>query len=543
MAQGLQTFVVSFSVLLLFHRLVTRHLIAFAAYLRQYDPLLSPPRLELHRTPPLQPDELDLLVESFRKTSNELFSVNCELADANAALEEDLAQRQIYEDQLYRRAHYDGLTGLANRVLIVDRLQQAVAAAERSGAQCAVLLIDLDDFKSVNDSCGHSAGDQLLQQAAQRLGGCHRPGDSLARMGGDEFLIMLPSIQKTHAAQRVAERVMRAFAEAFEIAGQTHFVTVSVGIAVYPGDGGNAAELLSNAESTMYRAKDLGRNRSQFFTAEINDRIQYRVDCERRLRGAVGRGEFVLHYQPIYAPGEPSPAAFEALLRWRQPDGRLESPANFIPLAEDVGLIEEIGDWAMETACRDALRLRTAYPTQPRICVNVSPRQLRNSGFAEATIHCLQAAGLSPQDLEVEITEGVVVDERPEVVDNLVRLTDFGIRLSIDDFGTGYSSLGYLQRYPFRTLKVDRSFVREIGANPAAGRLVEAILNMARGLELETIAEGVETAAQRDFLLAHGCDLLQGFLLGRPVPLEKHLKTGLTPPGESSWSLQSPAPV
>jgi diguanylate cyclase (GGDEF)-like protein len=384
-------------------------------------------------------------------------------------------------------------------------------------------MIDLDDFKNVNDTRGHAAGDQLLREAARRLRQCHRPEDSLARMGGDEFLILLPSIQKTHASQRVVDRVIEAFSRAFEIDGQSYHVTASIGVALYPNDGLNATELLANAESAMYRAKDLGRNRTQFFTAEIHDRVQRRLKLEQLLRGATERGEFVLHYQPIYTGNSPHPAAFEALLRWRQADGSLVSPAEFIPVAEETGIIEEIGTWVMATACLDGVRLCSIYPGCPRVCVNVSPRQLREVGFARRTVLALAATGLPATQLEIEITEGIVVDERPEVAANLEELSRLGVRISIDDFGTGYSSLGYLQRYSFSTLKVDRSFVWEIGKNPAAGRLIEAILNMARGLNLETIAEGVETEAQLEFLLEHGCNLFQGFLLGRPISIEQHL--------------------
>ena len=336
-------------------------------------------------------------------------------------------------------------------------------------------------------------------------------------------MILLPGIRKPHAVQRLLGRISAAFEEGFEIDGQVHHVTFSVGVALYPNDGTSAAELMGNAESAMYQAKDQGRNRCQYFTNELNEKVHRRLRLEGRLRGAAGRGELVLHYQPIYAaPGEP-PSAFEALVRWRQADGSLELPGYFIPIAEEVGLIEEVGAWVLETACMDGARLNAAFPNHPRICVNVSPVQLRDPDFAARTFRHLKTAGLAPQQLEVEITEGVMVDERPEVSANLAQLGEGGVRLSIDDFGTGYSSLGYLQRFPFATLKVDRSFVLRLDHNPAAGRLVEAILNMAHSLDMETIAEGVETEAQQEFLQTHGCNLLQGFLLGRPVPLEHHI--------------------
>ena len=522
--QSVQIFLVSFCILLLVHELVTRHLIEFARYLRNYDPLITATDLKLQRRTPSEPDELELMVQSFNETSRALYTVNYELAGANEALERDIAQRLAYEDQLERKAHYDDLTGLANRALITDRLQQAIGAAHRSENLCAVVLLDIDFFKSINDARGPDAGDRLLQEFARRLDTCHRPEDSAARMGGDEFMILLPSIRKPHAVQRVLDRVHDAIAPGFELDGRRHHLTLSVGVAIYPNDGSSAAELIGNAESAMFQAKEQGRNQCQYFTSEINERVQRRLKLESRLRGAAGRGELVLHYQPIYSrPGQP-PAAFEALVRWRQEDGSLELPAFFIPLAEEVGLINEVGAWVMEQACRDAAVLYHAYPTRPRICVNVSPVQLRDPGFAEWTMTCLKKSGLPAHQLEVEITEGVIVDERSEVAANLVQLGCGGVRLAIDDFGTGYSALGYLQRYPFVTLKVDRIFVSKLDHNPATGRLVEAILNMAHSLDMETIAEGIETESQRDYLNNHGCKLFQGFLLGRPAPLELHLQ-------------------
>lgn len=529
LTRGAQIFVFSLVVLFFFYRMVTRHLIAFAAHLRQYDPRNTSLALTLNRKPPTHPDELDLMVQSFNETSQQLHLLNRELAGANAALEDELSLRQISASQLYRTTHYDELTDLANRALTVDRLQQAIANAQRNGSFCAVLMLDLDNFKSVNDTCGHAAGDELLKQASTRLLGCIRGGDTLSRMGGDEFLILLPGMENTIDAQKIAERVVQAFTPPFETFGQRYFITASIGISVFPSDGSNDTELMCNADSALYQAKALGRNRYEFFTAEINGRVQRRLGLERRLRGAAERGEFVLHYQPIQAAHSNLPAAFEALIRWRQSDGTLEAPGTFIPLAEELGLIEEIGNWVIETACRQGVLLGAAFSDPPRICVNVSPRQLRNAGFADWVKACLDRAKMAPELLEIEITEGVLMDERREVAANIAQLCGDGIRLSIDDFGTGYSSLAYLQRYPFDTLKIDRTFVSNIDSNMGAQRLVEGIINMAKGLGLETVAEGVETEVQREFLQSHGCDFLQGFLLGRPVSLENHLSsTSLT---------------
>lgn len=519
-SQAIKTFLVSAFILFIFHRLVTRHLMAMAGYLRQHDVRAAPPLLTLDRSKRERPDELDQLVRSINDMSGDLYAANRELAGANEALERDIALRQTFEEQLYRQAHYDELTGLANRLLTRDRLEQAIANSRRNKVPSALLFIDLDHFKNVNDTLGHEAGDALLREAAQRLKASIRQGDTLARMGGDEFLVILPCIASNVAAREVAERVVKAFSVPFAVNGHDHFATASIGIALYPTDGTDGPELLRNADLALYRAKEQGRSRYEFYTAEINERVQRRLSLENRLRGAVQRGEFVLHYQPVVATDTGAPVAFEALLRWRQPDGSLIAPGQFITVAEEIGLIGEIGDWVIETAVREAASILTVPGCAPRIAVNVSPRQLRVPCFKDGVTRALAASGLPPQRLELEITEGVVMDEAPEIANTLSTLCGLGVRLSIDDFGTGYSSLSYLQRYPFDTLKIDRSFIVDAGSNEAAARLVETIILLARGLKLETIAEGVETEEQRQFLTANGCDLLQGYLVGRPVPIE-----------------------
>ncbi|WP_247875964.1 bifunctional diguanylate cyclase/phosphodiesterase [Azospirillum sp. TSH100] len=520
-SQGIKTFLVSAFILFIFHRLVTRHLMAMADYMRRHDVRAAPPLLTLDRPKREHPDELDQLVRSFNDMSGDLYAANRELAGANEALERDMALRQAFEEQLYRQAHYDELTGLANRLLTRDRLEQAIVNSRRNKVPSALLFIDLDHFKNVNDTLGHEAGDALLREAAQRLKASIRQGDTLARMGGDEFLVILPCIASNGAAREVAERVVRAFSIPFTINGHDHFVTASIGIALYPTDGDDGPELLRNADLALYRAKEQGRSRYEFYTAAINERVQRRLTLENRLRGAVQRGEFVLHYQPVVATDTGAPVAFEALLRWRQPDGSLIAPGQFITVAEEIGLIGEIGDWVIETAVREAASILTVPGCTPRIAVNVSPRQLRVPSFKAKVTRALAASGLPPERLDLEITEGVIMDEAPEIANTLSALCGLGVRLSIDDFGTGYSSLSYLQRYPFDTLKIDRSFIVDAGSNEAAARLVETIILLARGLKLETIAEGVETEEQRQFLKANGCDLLQGYLVGRPVPIDE----------------------
>ncbi len=433
------------------------------------------------------------------------------------AVKEDITTRRNYEEQLLRQANYDDLTGLPNRNLMFDRLELAIAMAQRNRTLTGLLYIDLDRFKSVNDAVGHNGGDRLLKLAAERLASCVRDCDTLARLGGDEFVIILPSVADRLAAQKVAARALSTFAAPFQIDGQDQFVTASVGITIYPIDGTDPQTLVHNADLAMYKAKEQGRNALRFFTRRIDEELQERLALENRLRGVVARKELSLHYQPIVHLGSDRTVAYEALLRWTMADGQPCAPGVFIPVAEDIGLIREIGDWVLATAAVEAGDLIADAPGA-RIAVNVSPRQLRVAEFGQTVARVLADADLAPERLELEITERVLMDETPETTANLRALCDLGVRLSIDDFGTGYSSLGYLQKYPFSTLKIDRSFVGAAVHNKGAARLVESIITMAHGLEMDVIAEGVETQAQLDFLRARHCNHAQGFLFSHPAP-------------------------
>jgi diguanylate cyclase (GGDEF)-like protein/PAS domain S-box-containing protein len=441
------------------------------------------------------------------------------------AVKEDITVRRSYEEQLLKQAHYDDLTGLANRALMLDRLNVAIKIAIRNKEQAALLCIDLDRFKNINDTLGHTVGDELLCEAAARLGTCIRDCDTLARMGGDEFVIILPQIEDNITVRRVAERVLDVFSKPFMIGNQEHLVTASIGIVLFPTDGKDHQVLLRNADLAMYKAKDLGRNRYQFFTEEINRKLKHRMELETRLRKVVPQRELVLHYQPIVDIKSHLPVAYEVLVRWRREDGALHMPASFIPLAEDIGLIKEIGEWVVSTACLEVSSILECNAVLPRIAVNVSPKQLQVKGFAAYVKHQLIESGLQPERLDLEITERVLVDDMPETHINLKSLCDFGISLSIDDFGTGYSSLGYLQKYPFSTLKIDRGFISNIVSNKNSARLVETIITMAHGLGLKVIAEGVETSEQFMFLSLRSCDLVQGFYFGQPMPLKNLVGT------------------
>ena len=519
--QGVKTFLVSLFILYIVHRLVTRHLFEIADFADDFDLRSPSPPLRLRRREPRRSDELDRVVTAFNNMSAGLKRAYDELSEANAELEQDIVMRRSYEQRLLRQAHYDDLTGLPNRLLMLDRLDQAIALADRDGSHTALLCIDLDRFKNINDTLGHAAGDLLLKQATERLAGCVRDRDTVARMGGDEFIIILPGVEDDELAQQIAARVVDAFIDPFEINGQEHFVTASLGITLFPDDGADSATLLRNADLAMYKAKELGRNGYRFFTQEINERMQERLAIEARLRGALIREEMVLYYQPIVDLHTGRANGVEALIRWRQPDGSISMPNQFIAIAEDMGLIKSIGEWVVATACAELRPWLVGTAPLKRLAVNVSPRQLQVPGFAPFVEQVLAANDLPPECLELEITESVLLDDMPETGVNLAMLCALGVRLSIDDFGTGYSSLGYLQRYPFDTLKIDRSFVAAAVHDENTVRLLETIITLGHGLGLVVIAEGVENEAQVSLLRERACDFAQGFYFSEAIPLDE----------------------
>ncbi|CAK0747733.1 diguanylate cyclase [Azospirillaceae bacterium] len=439
-------------------------------------------------------------------------------------VKEDITVRRQYEERLLRQANYDDITNLPNRVLMQDRLSQSIVFAHRQSLSTALLYIDLDRFKNVNDVFGHAVGDILLRAAAERLSQCVHEGDTVARIGGDEFAVILPGVNSGRAAEKVAQRILDAFTLPFQINSQDIFVTASIGISLSPTDGDNQQILLRNADLAMDQAKEKGRNHYKFFTKEINEKVQERIGIENSLRGAVSRNELLLYYQPIIDVSTQKPVAIEALVRWRRPDGTILLPDQFIPIAEDAGLILSVGEWVLATACAQARELEAFVSPPLRIAVNVSPRQIRAGNFGDTVEHILEQTGLPPDRLELEITEGVLIDGTPECTHTLNKLCSLGVRLSIDDFGTGYSSLGYLQRYPFDTLKIDRSFICDVVENANSTRLVETIIAMAHNMDMSVIAEGVETVHQLNLIRDRACDFAQGYYISHPISFEKMLE-------------------
>ncbi|MGV8922181.1 MAG: EAL domain-containing protein [Thermomonas sp.] len=433
-------------------------------------------------------------------------------------------EHRTLTDQLSHQAQHDALTGLPNRLLFQDRLDQALAQAERKKLQVAVLYMDLDRFKSINDTLGHSSGDALLCQAASRLQACIRKTDTLARLGGDEFTVVLSELNDPQDAMRVATKLIEAMRAPFHVDQHELFVTLSLGISVYPADGLESDALMANADAAMYRAKETGRDNFQSFSAEMNTVAKERMSMDAQLRHALRLGQLSLHYQPHFgADGEIQ--GFEALMRWQHPTLGSVSPGRFIPLAEASGLIVQLGEWALRTACAQMSLWRKAGHPNLRIAVNVSAVQFKRADWVDTVRRALHDTQLAPEALELEITESLLLHSVSETSANLYELRDLGVGIAIDDFGTGYSCLAYLHKLPITTLKIDQAFVREIGLQSLPGQeeapIIRTIIALARNLGMRVVAEGVETNVQRDLLLSLGCESLQGFLLHRPMPVEQ----------------------
>ncbi len=431
---------------------------------------------------------------------------------------EDVSVRKEQERRLQHQAQFDGLTDLPNRTLALERLSHEMEVARDDECQVALLFVDLDEFKAINDSLGHEYGDELLVMASERLRRAAGPHSIVGRFGGDEFLVIMGGITGAEAAKAVAAAIVEAFAIPFTISRRDLIATASIGVALYPEDGRTSQILLRNADIAMYQAKQAGRSRYCFFTARMNEEAEARLKMEGELRRAVGTDQLFLHYQPLVEVKTGRILGMEVLLRWNNPELGNVPPDRFIPQAETSGLIVPIGRMVLFTACHEARHWVDSGHGDVRVCVNVSPRQFQDAGFMDDVRRALAESGLPAANLELEITEGLLLAERGDVDVLLRSLGDMGVHLSIDDFGTGYSSLSYLERFPFDTLKIDRSFMIGMLERQERKVLVETIVAMASGLGLKVIAEGVETAEQLAHLAAIHCDIAQGYLFSRPVP-------------------------
>jgi diguanylate cyclase (GGDEF)-like protein len=436
-------------------------------------------------------------------------------------LAEGERQRKAQEESMRHQAFHDAVTSLPNRASFTAQLGEALARAKRSGAPLALLFLDLDLFKRVNDSLGHDAGDRLLRIAAERIRTAVRQGDSLFRMGGDEFTVLLEDLRGPEEAGSVAQRILDAVAEPVQLAHHELFVTASIGIALFPRDDVVEERLVKSADTAMYRAKDLGRNRYAFFAPEMNQRVEQQMRIEAALRQALKNGEFVLYYQPRVSVVSGRATGLEALLRWRHPEWGLIEPARFVPILEETGLIVPLGAWVLAEACGHAAAWQSEGRPPVRVSVNLSSRQFRDEGLSKAVGSALRASGLPAGLLELELTESLLMENVDYAMDVLHKLKALGASISIDDFGTGYSSLGYLKRFPIDILKIDRSFIRDIASSPKDAAIVNAICALARSLDIGLVAEGVEHAWQAEYVCAQHCGELQGYLFSRPLPLEE----------------------
>ena len=436
------------------------------------------------------------------------------------ALISDITKRKQDEEYIRHQANYDSLTGLPNRELFLDRLTQALSNMSRTGQKLALMFLDLDGFKLINDTLGHKAGDLLLREASRRLSGCVRDTDTVARLGGDEFTVIMPSVTDPRKVPVIAQRVLDSLSEAFVLAGHETFVSCSIGITIYPDDAADANELLKNADSAMYRAKDQGKANYQFYTSDLNEQVKEQLVLKNGLVRAKERGELSLHYQPKLDIRSGRITGVEALMRWNAAELGSVPPAKFIPVLEETGMVVDIGEWAIRTACRQHIAWRDMGLPPIPVAVNLSARQLREQNFVSIVRQILKETGVGPENLEIEITESMLMSDTANVVTSLEKLHDMGICIAMDDFGTGYSSLSYLKRFPIDTIKIDRSFIADIATDTDDVEIIKAIITMGQSLNRKIIAEGVETAEQLSILKKYQCDEIQGYVFSHPLPGE-----------------------
>jgi diguanylate cyclase (GGDEF)-like protein/PAS domain S-box-containing protein len=454
--------------------------------------------------------EISSTLSPLRNASGEIYGF--------LAIAVDITERKAAQQRIEFLAHHDALTRLPNRLLVQDRFQQAIAQAQRGLNQVALVFLDLDNFKSINDSLGHLVGDALLKEIAARLGECVRNTDTISRQGGDEFLILLCDLPDGDAIAPIVAKVQERLQQAFAIGENELFTSASIGVSVYPQDGENFDILLKKADLAMYKAKDAGRNACRFFDELMNTEADNKLALRSGLKKALERGEFELHYQPVIDLATESIVGAEALIRWRRPELGLIAPNNFIPVAEESGLIVPIGEWVLHEACRQAVAWREAGLPDLLIAVNLSAVQFQRGDVERAVVSALQESGLDPFSLELEITESILIQDVQDALAAIRRLKSLGVKLAIDDFGTGYSSLSYLKRFDVDKLKIDQSFIRDLSSDPDDVAIVCAIIEMAHSLGLITVAEGVENAEVLSLLRHFGCDKAQGYYFGAPMP-------------------------
>ena len=483
--------------------------------IRQADEEMARCRREIRELPLRRRDGTIMNVEALAT------DIPHEDGEALCLMLHDITERRRFEQELLHQATHDSLTGLPNRSLLVDRLNQAAELARRGGKKVALLMFDLDNFKVVNDTLGHTTGDELLRHVANRVGSFVRSCDTLARLGGDEFVILLTDIRRMDDVVTAAENIRSILALPFVLGEREIFLTASIGIALYPDDGDSLEVLIKKADTAMYHIKEHGRNSFQFFAEEMNQKVNARLAIETGLRRALEKEELLLHYQPRLDLATGDVTGMEALVRWDSPELGLVSPADFIPIAEDAGLIVEIGEWVLSTACRQTLAWHRAGYDQLRISVNISARQFVRPDFVERVVNLIDESGLAPRFVELELTESSLTHNMDETIRIMRQLQALGITISIDDFGTGYSSLNYLKRFPVNVLKIDKTFVDDMSKCAEDAAIVATIIAMSHHMHMRVVAEGVETAEQVRMLRKQGCEEIQGYFFSRPLPVDK----------------------
>ncbi|QJD98742.1 EAL domain-containing protein [Massilia forsythiae] len=456
--------------------------------------------------------------DALRRARDEL---ELRVRERTAELQAEIVERRQAEARVHHMAYHDALTGLPNRALLAERLDRALLAARRGGDRLALMFIDLDRFKTINDSLGHLTGDHLLQEVAQRLCRVVRASDTVARLGGDEFVVLVPGVREPGECALVGDKIIAALAEPVRFEGRSLHISPSIGICLYPDDGADGASLMRHADAAMYQAKAAGRNNYQFYAERMSAAAARHFELETQLHGALARREFTLLFQPIVTTRERRTACLEVLLRWRHPQRGLVGPDEFIPIIEENGLIVPIGEWVIRHACEQAVAWRRAGVRAVPLAVNLSARQFMQRGLVESVRRILDDTGIDPAQLEFEITETALMQHGGATLETLAQLDCMGIRLSIDDFGTGYSSLAYLKRFPVHKMKIDRAFVRDLETSGEDQAIVAAIMALAGSLQLAAVAEGVENAAQLELLRRHGCDYAQGYLFARPLAADQ----------------------